>query len=154
MKKQVAEKLSITPNQVMFKYGYPPQILDVNNSKKLTETLLEDGDLLILEVSKASESWISALQSSIPENQVPDQSGKIMVRRIIPADNSCLFNAISYALYKTFNIKEHGYTMRKIIQQAISKDPVNYNSAILEKTNEEYQKWILSANAWGGSIEL
>lgn len=44
--------------------------------------------------------------------------------------------------------------MRELVANVIASQPEEYNDAILGKPNEEYCKWILKANSWGGAIEL
>lgn len=43
---------------------------------------------------------------------------------------------------------------RKIIADAVEADPFTYNDGFLGKPNEEYRKWILDPQKWGGAIEL
>mmetsp|Transcript_19901 Transcript_19901/g.33830 ORF Transcript_19901/g.33830 Transcript_19901/m.33830 type:complete len:393 (-) Transcript_19901:130-1308(-) len=79
-----------------------------------------------------------------------------VVRRVINADNSCLFNAIGYLMFGG----EHGFgsfnpmIYRTAVAEAIRNDPVTFNEDMLEKSPEEYIKWILNPDKWGGEIEL
>ena len=43
---------------------------------------------------------------------------------------------------------------RRVIAEAVKKDPEQYNEAFLGKSNAEYQRWILDSQKWGGAIEL
>ncbi|KAI9074841.1 hypothetical protein K1719_043191 [Acacia pycnantha] len=55
----------------------------------------------------------------------------IIVRRVIPSDNSCLFNAIGYVM-------DHDKT----------------KASELRQPNADYCAWILDPEKWGGAIEL
>ncbi|KAL4201450.1 hypothetical protein AMTRI_Chr02g216150 [Amborella trichopoda] len=61
----------------------------------------------------------------------------VIVRRVIPSDNSCLFNAVGF-----------------VIAATVASDPTRYTGAFLGKPNEEYCAWILDPEKWGGAIEL
>lgn len=76
---------------------------------------------------------------------------KKMVRRIIDADNSCLFNAVGYALRRKRKV---GSELRQMITEAVRGSPDVYNEGILGKTPEEYCAWISDSKSWGGEIEL
>jgi len=79
-----------------------------------------------------------------------------VTRRIIDADNSCLFNAIGFSLgggeanFHSFN----PLTYRRVIADAVLADPVTYTTDMLDKLPQEYAAWILNPEKWGGEIEL
>lgn len=75
----------------------------------------------------------------------------IIVRRVIPSDNSCLFNAVGYVMEHD---KHKAPELRQVIAATVSSDPVKYNEAFLGKPNDEYSSWILDSEKWGGAIEL
>ncbi|XP_065037330.1 OVARIAN TUMOR DOMAIN-containing deubiquitinating enzyme 2 isoform X2 [Musa acuminata AAA Group] len=76
---------------------------------------------------------------------------EIVVRRVIPSDNSCLFNAVGYVM-------EHDKTkapyLRQVIAAVVASDPGKYTEAFLGKPNNEYCAWIQDPDKWGGAIEL
>eukprot|EP00903_Cladosiphon_okamuranus_P018880 g17366.t1 len=74
-----------------------------------------------------------------------------MVRRIIDADNSCLFNAVGYVLRRKRKV---GAELRRMITEAVREKPAEYNEGILGKQPEEYCRWISDPKSWGGEIEL
>ncbi|CBJ33311.1 OTU-like cysteine protease [Ectocarpus siliculosus] len=78
-------------------------------------------------------------------------AARIMVRRIIDADNSCLFNAVGYALRRKRKV---GTELRQMITEAVRGSPEVYNEGILGKQPEEYCNWISDPKSWGGEIEL
>ncbi|CAI0382751.1 unnamed protein product [Linum tenue] len=74
-----------------------------------------------------------------------------VVRRVIPSDNSCLFNAVGYVMDHN---KNKAPELRQVIAATVASDPVKYNEAFLGKPNQEYCAWILDSEKWGGAIEL
>ncbi|XP_065862378.1 OVARIAN TUMOR DOMAIN-containing deubiquitinating enzyme 2 [Euphorbia lathyris] len=75
----------------------------------------------------------------------------IIVRRVIPSDNSCLFNAVGYIMDHD---KNKSPELRQVIAATVASDPMKYNEAFLGKPNGEYCAWILDSEKWGGAIEL
>ncbi|XP_057550869.1 OVARIAN TUMOR DOMAIN-containing deubiquitinating enzyme 2 isoform X4 [Amaranthus tricolor] len=75
----------------------------------------------------------------------------IIVRRVIPSDNSCLFNAVGYVMEHD---KQKALELRQVIAVTVRSDPVKYSEAFLGKPNEQYCSWILDSEKWGGAIEL
>lgn len=75
----------------------------------------------------------------------------IVVRRVIPSDNSCLFNAVGYVMDHD---KNKAYGLRQVIAGTVASDPEKYNEAFLGKPNGEYCNWIRDSEKWGGAIEL
>ncbi|XP_002280308.1 OVARIAN TUMOR DOMAIN-containing deubiquitinating enzyme 2 isoform X2 [Vitis vinifera] len=75
----------------------------------------------------------------------------IVVRRVIPSDNSCLFNAVGYVMEHDKNKAAY---LRQVIAAIVQSDATKYSEAFLEKPNEEYCAWILNPEKWGGAIEL
>ncbi|KAM0997504.1 hypothetical protein ACFX2I_007363 [Malus domestica] len=75
----------------------------------------------------------------------------IVVRRVIPSDNSCLFNAVGYVMDHD---QKKAPELRQVIAATVASDPTKYSEAFLGKSNEEYCAWILDSEKWGGAIEL
>ncbi|KAH3756994.1 ubiquitin thioesterase OTU1 [Pelomyxa schiedti] len=75
-----------------------------------------------------------------------------VVRRVIPADNGCLFNAVGYVLGG--HSRSEVDRLRHLIAETVFNDPETYNEAFLGKQPEDYTMWILMADSWGGAIEL
>ncbi|KAM1100933.1 hypothetical protein ACFX13_007467 [Malus domestica] len=75
----------------------------------------------------------------------------IVVRRVIPSDNSCLFNAVGYVMDHD---QKKAPELRQVIAATVASDPAKYSEAFLGKSNEEYCAWILDSEKWGGAIEL
>ncbi|XP_031745230.1 OVARIAN TUMOR DOMAIN-containing deubiquitinating enzyme 2 isoform X1 [Cucumis sativus] len=89
-----------------------------------------------------------------------------IIRRVIPSDNSCLFNAVGYtsnylpthSFVKIRYVMDHdklkATELRQVIAATVASDPTRYSEAFLGKPNEEYCSWILDSEKWGGAIEL
>ncbi|KAK6934453.1 OTU domain, partial [Dillenia turbinata] len=77
--------------------------------------------------------------------------GGVLIRRVIPSDNSCLFNAVGYVMERD---KRKASELREVIAATVASDPTKYSEAFLGKSNEEYCAWILNPEKWGGAIEL
>lgn len=79
-------------------------------------------------------------------------SSGVAVRRVVNADNSCLFTSLGYLLLG--KNREAGRTLRASVADEILHDPETYNEAVLEKAPTVYATWIKQDNNWGGAIEL
>ncbi|XP_037940539.1 ubiquitin thioesterase OTU1 [Teleopsis dalmanni] len=77
----------------------------------------------------------------------------ILLKKVVPADNSCLFTSIRFVLKGKVD-NEGSELMRHLIAQAVSADPQQYNDAMLGKSNSEYCLWIQQPDSWGGAIEV
>lgn len=74
-----------------------------------------------------------------------------VVRRVIPSDNSCLFNAVGYVMEHN---RDKASELRQVIAATVMSDSATYNELVLEKPNEVYSQWIQDPEKWGGAIEL
>lgn len=91
------------------------------------------------------------IEKGKPAFELLGSTGKAVVRRIVPDDNSCLFSAIAYCVGRG---RMGASEMRSLVAQAVVADPIQWNEAILEKEPSEYAAWILDTSKWGGAIEL
>lgn len=79
--------------------------------------------------------------------------GEAVVRRVIPADNSCLFNAVAYALEG--RSKTDAPRLRDVVASAVLTEGGEYASeAVLGQEPGAYAKWIRDPAHWGGGVEL
>lgn len=85
------------------------------------------------------------------DNEIIDYSKYKVKKKIIPADNCCLFNAINFAINQSMTEPE---VVRSIISMVIMDNKSEYNAAILDKDPIEYCEWILRGDSWGGGIEI
>ena len=77
-----------------------------------------------------------------------------MTRKVVPANNSCLFTSINCCMSDGKLDLDVAPLMRDIIVGAVSSQPALYNEALLGKPNAEYCQWILKGESWGGAIEV
>lgn len=143
-------------NSVVIKMGFPPMTIEgeKNNSKSLSEMKISNNEQLRVELKEGSGSSLSNIPISgqNDKNYDPvDYSKYSIYRKVIAADNSCLFNGINYAVNQCLN--EPGI-LRELIAVEIQSNPDLYNEAILDKDPFEYCDWIMRSDTWGGGIEL
>jgi hypothetical protein len=97
----------------------------------------------------------------------------VVVKRAIPDDNSCLFNAVSYPFQPIyfllditrffpslsifdFNISyvldrnNTAQNLRNYIATMVLQDPKSYSEAVLGRPNQQYAEWIKHKDHWGG----
>lgn len=165
-KLQLSKKTGIKSEQLTIKSGYPPKEISHSSINTPIKSLdISNGDLLIIEENlkiplepqknspKSHQNKEKVLDlSSIPAEQTPNKEGLIMIRRVVPADNSCLFRSIAYNLNpkaQSFNIEE----ARELIAGYILSNPEEYEG-LLEKSPQEYSQWIMKDTSWGGEPEL
>lgn len=91
------------------------------------------------------------VESDPPEIPVPLLEG-ILVLRVMPDDNSCMFRALSAAVLGS---ALDGMTeLRSVVAQTIQAQKDLYTEGMLEQKPEDYCRWIQNPDSWGGGIEL
>ncbi|EDV96303.1 ubiquitin thioesterase OTU1 [Drosophila grimshawi] len=122
----------------------------------------EDAEQLRQVVTAANNPELSAGSSNSNESaslSAPVETGPngdfngILLKKVVPADNSCLFTSIRFVLNGKVD-NEGSEMMRHIIATEVAADPQSYNDAVLGKSNAEYCAWIQKADSWGGAIEV
>lgn len=136
----------------------PPKTIQkgANVSNGLTvqnrAVLSSAGDTLIVEEEKNKPKPQD--QPSITKVPRLEASSPTLARRVVPADNSCLFTSVFYVVEGGVYDPACAPEMRGLIAQIVSSDSTAYSEAVLGKTNEEYCSWIRRDDTWGGAIEL
>ncbi|KAH9825844.1 OTU-like cysteine protease [Teratosphaeria destructans] len=92
-----------------------------------------------------------SVESEPPEVPVPQLDG-VMVLRVMPDDNSCMFRAVSSAMLGS--TLDGMNELRSVVAQTIQGDPDFYNEGILGMPREKYCQRIQREDCWGGYIEL
>lgn len=135
--------------------GFPPVPLQHGNESSLLEAGISSGDTLIIKKNQTSKEDISKEKDIILRNAPSERNGHLK-KQPVPADNSCLFSSIYYALNgKLDESSSCAPIMRQIVAEKIASDNEYYNTAFLgDKSNEDYCNWIKDENSWGGAIEL
>lgn len=144
--------------------GYPPQRIEYNSEtadwtldslgissgEKITLMFQDEGDL-----SKPPASQPPSEQQQLPPTKcrisLPSGEENVLQVRQMPDDNSCLFHSLSYCVYKDISLSPQ---LRTVCSTHICNDKELYSDAVLDKPNEEYARWILKKESWGGGIEI
>lgn len=180
LKRKIASVTGIAANRQQVLEGFPPKRLDLSdNAQTLDACGIRNGLKLIVEEtavpevpvpsasttpaspsrpaaasgsSFAAEARASAMDF---EHESIDNgfSAGILLKKVVPSDNSCLFTSIGYLLNGRVD-PECAQFMREIIATTVAKDLETYNPAVLGKSNEEYCEWIQKSESWGGAIEV
>ena len=74
-----------------------------------------------------------------------------MKRRVIEADNSCLYNCFGYLLFKSVHMSTK---LREVCSTVALDDSEKYNSAVLGRDIGDYQRWVCKTDTWGGEVEI
>ncbi|XP_075709815.1 ubiquitin thioesterase OTU1 [Rhinoderma darwinii] len=131
--------------------GYPPASLDLSDrDATLRDLPIKSGDTLIVEEDKSKPT--PASKYSINDRTILESPE--IVRRVVPADNSCLFTSVYYVVEGGVYDPACAPEMRSLIAEIVASDPTGYSEAVLGKSNEEYCAWIRREDTWGGAIEV
>ncbi|XP_015524317.1 ubiquitin thioesterase Otu1 [Neodiprion pinetum] len=143
--------------------GFPPKALDLSKEDvALEDSGITSGDTLIVEEKqppvKPRQQLIERGNNTVPRSHIIDtetlsNSPGVLMKQIVPADNSCLFTSVGYVLNGKVDTTCASF-MRDIIAESVSSNPEEYSEAILGRPNGEYCEWIKKADSWGGAIEL
>lgn len=159
LKSKVEELTGIPCHVQKIMVGYPPSSLDLRDGDAhLKDYPIKSGDTLIVEEEKnkpkpAADPAETPVAKS-PRLEPPAPGPPVLARRVVPADNSCLFTSVSYVVEGGVYDPACAPEMRDLIAQIVSSDPAAYSEAVLGKSNEEYCAWIRRADTWGGAIEV
>ena len=126
LKELIKNKIGIPVEAQKLLLGFPPKEL-LGDEKTLDELGVKGSDKIIVqEVAQQASPASSGETSSKKQLWVPshDNTG-ILVRRVVPADNSCLFNSIGYNFEgKT---KEKSAEIRQLAVNIIKGNPELYS---------------------------
>ncbi|XP_005105509.1 ubiquitin thioesterase OTU1 [Aplysia californica] len=164
LKETISAAADIPPHRIRLRQGYPPKIIDISNDTAELSTLpFRSGDTIIVEEDEShSQGMVPETSSSSSDDrldtllhhQLEEGASGILTRRVVPADNSCLFTSTHLVMSEGALDSSEASHLREVIAGIVSKDPVTYSEAFLGKPNKEYCKWIRDKNSWGGGIEL
>jgi ubiquitin thioesterase OTU1 len=91
------------------------------------------------------------IESDPPEIPVPSHEATVVLR-VMPDDNSCMFRAFGSAVLS--DTLDAMTELRSTVAQGIQAQPDLYNAAVLQKSPDDYCRWIQREDSWGGDIEL
>ncbi|KAK4556525.1 ubiquitin-specific protease otu1 [Recurvomyces mirabilis] len=152
------EQLTVAPRNIQASLSNPmantqPQTVKPLPSRDQTAPpAYQQGDFPDQQLSlQRSAKKTGDVESDPPEVPVPQLEG-VMILRVMPDDNSCMFRALSSAVLGS---ALDGMTeLRSIVAQTIQGNPELYTKGMLEKEPSDYCKWISREDSWGGGIEL
>ena len=166
LKDTISEIANIPSHRIKVKQGYPPKVIDISNDDaELSSLPFRSGDTIIVEEDESkphvqfSGAETSSSQSderldTLLTHQLEEGATGILTRKVVPADNSCLFTSINLVMNEgSFDLSASSQ-LREIIAGIVSRDTVLYSEALLGKPNKDYCRWIRDKNSWGGGIEL
>ncbi|CCU80507.1 OTU-like cysteine protease [Blumeria hordei DH14] len=122
-----------------------------NKAEKVTDSTQSTGSKFQGKVDKFTTIKQKEIEGDSPEIPIPER-GATLVLRIMPDDNSCLFRAFGSAVIPTDD--KTMTELRALIASVIQAERSTYTKVVLEKSPDEYCRWIQSPDAWGGAIEL
>ncbi|KAG0668244.1 ubiquitin-specific protease otu1 [Maudiozyma exigua] len=161
---EIAEKFGIDMDIIQsIRFGYPPQKVDINDDtlvQLLEDIGLSSGEKIGVTLRGSGNNTVSNANTSPVEPILKDNQSSfigndgtkwILQQHEVPDDNSCLFHAIAYCMYKDISLSGG---LRERVAKEITKDGITYNEAILGQKPQEYINWILLKDSWGGGIEI
>ena len=161
LRKEIEKQTQIKPNRQKLSTSFPVRDVPLFQHKTLKEVDIRNGDTFNVEETNQD---LQFQDEAIAEfKTLPLSSDKIMkpphvdkegfvFRRVVPADNSCLFASFGYIFEQNRNCWPK---LRRLVAEEIVNNPDKYDAAFLEgKQPSEYAAWILNYTSWGGSIEV
>ncbi|KAL0946683.1 hypothetical protein HGRIS_012870 [Hohenbuehelia grisea] len=166
----------IPPASQLIKLGYPPRPLTLVPELPLSSLGITRGEQIIVTSASAPApppppfpalpqvtgnvvAATTPLQQTAPPAPSRTAGGPdfvhtdagVLIHRIVPDDNSCLFSAVAIAFTQDM---ANARAMRTIAAEGVTNDPDTYNEAILGMPPAQYTAKIKQPNTWGGAIEL
>lgn len=152
----MSQKLSVDPNALVIKGGFPPKLIETTEVQSEISNHLKSGDTIIVEIQKVESGIpITSNKSVVETGSITNGSASVKVaRKVIPADNSCLFNSFSFTYSHAAD--EYLFTpghLRELIAVTVGTNVAKYPPEVLGSDVREYQKFIRNPQSWGGAIE-
>ena len=140
------------PGEQRLLSGFPPRPLPVPEGSLVGVTVaalgLASGDTVVVGLREGG--------GGAPRQQGGAGTSATMVRRVVPDDNSCLFNAVAYVMGETRREIRGGDSarLREAVVGVFRADPARYSEVMLGRPVAEYFEWIRHKGSWGGALEL
>lgn len=158
----IAELTGIESGRLKILCGYPPKPLDsFVGASTLRANNIGDGELFTCEeislaVAAAATVAAETMTTTMPKQAVAAAAAPQgqLLRKVVPANNSCLFTSVYYVMNDGVLNLECQKMMREFIAKTVKADQNTFNEAILGRKNAEYCEWIRDSSSWGGSIEI
>ena len=146
------EALGVPGDFIGINTGFPPKPLTADPSTPI-EQLFKEGEMLIA-VKRAGEGDADRIKRGVTDGKYvpPSDKHSFFIVRKVPADNSCCFHSCAYVLKDKSRSGASG--LRQQVAEAVMMHPQKFTTAYLGQRNEEYVRWIMNPDTWGGAIEL
>ncbi|KAI6118850.1 hypothetical protein EV401DRAFT_2072001 [Pisolithus croceorrhizus] len=173
LQQQIFSASQIPPSQQEIKSGYPPRSLTVIPELPLSSLGLKPGEQIIVNqrAIAATAQAPTAGGTTVPTSgsfsppapqsvttssstgpaYVETSESSVLVHRVVPDDNSCLFSSVALIFEQDITKAQK---MRQIVANGIRSNAETYSDAILGMPRDKYISTILSPSTWGGAIEL
>ena len=102
LKSKIVELTNIPSEALQAKLGYPPKPIDLSNeNEEIASVGINNGDTLIVEERGLTQEEREAMErlKQLEEDErlareISDENSGILLKKVVPADNSCLFTSI------------------------------------------------------------
>ncbi|XP_076448678.1 ubiquitin thioesterase OTU1-like [Babylonia areolata] len=162
----ISKATAIPAGRLKVKVGFPPKAIDTSDiSRTMSDLQLRSGDKITVDEDMASgegNPGATAPQGGqgrvdtdrLLQQQLASGAKGILQRKVVPADNSCLFTSINAVMTDGSVNPDSAEELRQVIAGVVSSDPETYSEGFLGRPNPDYVRWILNKDSWGGGIEL
>ena len=154
----IAAATQTQPGDLRLLVGFPPTLVDLDRpTLTLAEARIHHGDTIVVEKSPAAVAAAAAASRCHADACLAAQLNSlhrpgVLVRRVVDADNSCLFSSFNLVMRITGSTTS--FQTRELIARVVHSDPAQYNAGFLGRDNAAYCAWILNETSWGGAIEI
>jgi len=145
---KLEEVSGIPANQLRLLRGYPPKAIEAEEDVPLRTLNLPANECLICQAGEARVLHIHSGERYIP----PAPERAHFIRRICPADNSCLFHACAYLLKQKSRVD--GPSLRALCAEVIESHPDMFNRSTIGEDPRHYANSLRQPTMWGGAIEI
>ncbi|KZV97038.1 OTU-domain-containing protein [Exidia glandulosa HHB12029] len=167
----------IAPSSQELKAGYPPHALTLVPDLPISSLGLQRGEQLVVTEARGSSTShhrattsasstagaikpapapvapqvLKQVASSSDAVETVRVDGGVLVHRVVPDDNSCLFSSIGIIFAQDMSAAQQ---LRQVVATEIRKNELTYDEAVLGQSRESYIAAMSKPSTWGGAIEL
>ena len=122
---------------IIVRKGRPPTLQKSVEGRELTRTTWSCSTCTLINQNVNRCCEVCGAQRPL----VGDSIRSRLTRKIIDADNSCLYNSFGYLLLKSL---DKSMELREICRAACAADPETYSECMLGKHPVAYQDWVIN----------
>lgn len=168
----LSTKTSIPASRLTLKAGFPPKIAEGLQPDALVSSHFPSGESVIVDEGDTPSVVVAAAPPSAaagdvtagsalpvdrpapPSSSPPFVESGTAVRRVVDADNTCLFTSVAYALCG--RDRAGGMALRDVVAREVLADVqgLEFGEAVLGMKAPDYAEWIRGKDHWGGAIDL